>query len=224
METTFLIDKDYKIDATDNTLLQVAGSLDLLRKAEKRAKELISGYLNIRYDLAQIFPTISIWEANNPFATDDRCTHQGRFWLSTVDDNEEKPPADWAAGTYADEAVVYHNSITWVSDTAGNTSEPGTDANWIEVLDPEWVEEDPRHYLIVHYMAVCSLYIIYRKRPMKQIPQHVIDDYDEAMKYLERVSKGDLDPTLPKKEDEDGNTIGSVSFGSRLSAKDYSGW
>lgn len=224
MQTTFLINSDYKVDITDNTLLQVAGSLDLLRKAEKRAQELISGYLNIRYDVSQIFPTIHVWESGFSFDTDARVTHNGRFWKSTIDDNELEPPADWAAGSYAEDAEVYHKEATWVSEVAANTSEPGTDANWTEVLTPEWTEEDPRHFLIVHYMAIISLYIIYRKRPMKQIPENIIDDYDEAIKFLKEVSTGAMDPTLPKNEDEDGNTIGSITYGSRISKKDYDGW
>lgn len=39
---------------------------------------------------------------------------------------------EWAAGTYAVGDFVRHNGLTWVSVVAGNTSEPGTDANWIE--------------------------------------------------------------------------------------------
>lgn len=38
----------------------------------------------------------------------------------------------WAAGTYAEGDIVQHKGLAWVSVVAGNTSEPGTDANWIE--------------------------------------------------------------------------------------------
>ena len=38
----------------------------------------------------------------------------------------------WVAGTYAAGDFVKHKGLAWVSVTGGNTSEPGTDANWVE--------------------------------------------------------------------------------------------
>lgn len=40
------------------------------------------------------------------------------------------------------------------------------------------------------------------------------DRYDRAIAWLRGVQKGDIDPDLPAKEDENGNTAGIIKFGS----------
>lgn len=85
-----------------------------------------------------------------------------------------------------------------------------------------WEEDDPRNPMIVRYMVVMSLYQVYQSLHGKNIPQHIREEYDLAKDWLLRVAKGQLNPKLPKlDENNDGLEDLPVVGGGGLSRQDY---
>lgn len=70
-----------------------------------------------------------------------------------------------------------------------------------------------RNPIIVQFMVDITLYLLHKRINPNQIPTLRMDEYDEAIKWLEMVSKGKLSPDLPELPNDEGNS-GVVSYGS----------
>ena len=68
--------------------------------------------------------------------------------------------------------------------------------------------------LIVMYLIDLALYHMFCALTPRMVPQIRADRYNTAIIWLEKVAAGKLNPDLPLKEDEDGNTNGTSIFGS----------
>ncbi len=73
-------------------------------------------------------------------------------------------------------------------------------------------EGDERNAVVLMYVMDCALYHMCTWLPQKMGYEIRKERYDRAVKWMESVAKGMLNPTLPLKgEDENGNTDESAS-------------
>lgn len=70
-----------------------------------------------------------------------------------------------------------------------------------------------RNKLIVMYTCDCALYHMAASLPQKMGIEIRKDRYERAIKWLEAVQSGKIVPELPYVEDEDGETLGSMTYG-----------
>lgn len=121
----------------------------------------------------------------------------------------------FAIGERAVVIVPDEEPIFYKAKTANTNSAPADNEN-------DWEVEDPRNPMIVRYMVVMSLYQVYQSLHGKNIPQHIREEYDLAKDWLLRVAKGQLNPKLPKlDENNDGLEDLAVVGGGGLSRQDY---
>jgi phage gp36-like protein len=71
-----------------------------------------------------------------------------------------------------------------------------------------------RHPLILLYLIDIVLYHIHSRINPINIPDIRQVRYDNAIEWLKKVSKGEISPDLPTKEDEEGNTATLWKMGS----------
>lgn len=62
-----------------------------------------------------------------------------------------------------------------------------------------------RSRLIVLYMVDIALYHLFSAITPRQVPQIRMDRYDMAIRWLNAVAKGTINPGLPENENADGN-------------------
>ncbi|MEO9475859.1 MAG: hypothetical protein ABJG41_10000 [Cyclobacteriaceae bacterium] len=122
----------------------------------------------------------------------------------------------WTAGqAFVVDERATNGGMFYKAKTAHTNKEPSANPT-------DWEEDDPRNPMIVRYMVVISLYQVYHSLNGKQIPLHIKEEYDLAKDWLLRVTKGQLNPKLPKLDaDEDGDEDSPVVSGGGLSRQDY---
>lgn len=80
-----------------------------------------------------------------------------------------------------------------------------------------------RNALIVMYLIDIALYHMYSAVTPSMVPQIRVDRYNAAMKWLDMVRRGQINPALPPNQDTDGNPTGTSIFGGNTAA-DYGNW
>jgi phage gp36-like protein len=68
-------------------------------------------------------------------------------------------------------------------------------------------EPDPRNAHIVMITIDAAVYHLYTSLAPNKIPQHRSDRYQDVLNWLKDVGKGNAMADLPKKTDDDGNTL-----------------
>lgn len=71
-----------------------------------------------------------------------------------------------------------------------------------------------RNPLIVMYMIDIALYHLFSNITPRNIPQIRIDRYDAAIRWLDKVAQGRINPNLPLNNNEGGDPVGTSIFGS----------
>lgn len=72
---------------------------------------------------------------------------------------------------------------------------------------------DTRNYYIVMLCLDCTLYHLYSSLAPNRIPEHRSQRYEDALKWLMPVSKGQSVANLPRLKDADGVDQGSFRLG-----------
>lgn len=97
--------------------------------------------------------------------------------------------------------VYFDNSGSYIvrkakGDTTGN--EPTDTDHWAA---------DDRHKHLISLMVDITLYRLYYANSPRSCPEHVQRNYDEALRWLEMVAKGKLNPGLPLIAEDPGNPV-----------------
>lgn len=71
-----------------------------------------------------------------------------------------------------------------------------------------------RNNVIVMYLVDMLLYHLHARVSPRNISQHRVDRYNNALDYLRMATTGDIMPDLPLKTDEDGNHDNRIKYGS----------
>lgn len=72
-----------------------------------------------------------------------------------------------------------------------------------------------RNSWIIKCVIVITLYNLYQQTGMKDIPEHRVSEYDDVIKWLEKVGAGVIPTTLPEKTGETGEFEGDFRLNSR---------
>jgi phage gp36-like protein len=107
------------------------------------------------------------------------------------------------AVTYAVNDVVRYNDLLYVCKLASTNNLP-TNANY-------WEQRDMRSQLILMYLVDIALYHLHSRIMLNNIPQLRIIRYEQAISWLEAVSKGKLSPDLPIVENTLPNSFKFIS-------------
>jgi hypothetical protein len=78
----------------------------------------------------------------------------------------------------------------------------------------EWKKDDPRNPHMVILCTYITLYNAHMATSPDSIPSLRVENRDLAIKYLEKVAEGKLQPDLPKQEEE--TQTGQVLYGSNI--------
>lgn len=71
-----------------------------------------------------------------------------------------------------------------------------------------------RYNLLIWWLVVISLYNLYKRLPKRQIPDHRVDDYKEAITNLERIADQKQGLPIKRRLDTDGNDELQFRWGS----------
>lgn len=113
-----------------------------------------------------------------------------------------------------EELTGYTNGIRLKSETAAQAEMESYLRDRYKVEDIFSDAGDDRNPLIVMYLIDMALYHLFSAITPRQVPQIRMDRYDAAINWLKAVASGKLNPALPLREDDNGNTIGTTVFGS----------
>lgn len=112
------------------------------------------------------------------------------------------------------ELTGYTNGIRLKSETAAQAEMESYLRDRYKVEDIFSDAGDDRNPLIVMYLIDIALYHLFSAITPRQVPQIRMDRYDAAINWLKAVAAGKLNPALPLREDDNGNTICTTVFGS----------
>jgi phage gp36-like protein len=169
----FLHPQDYKpyirAEIKEDILLD---QTEIIRQVEQAAQAQMESYLSGRYDTSKIFIPVLTWNDETNYSA-------GAYVYA---ENE--------AGT----GLVFKASVN-VTAGSGNP--------WDNIEDPTpanivWEIEDPRNPVIVLKMIYMTLYHGHKALPGNRIPQLRIDDYSDAIRWLEKIAEGKINPILPE--------------------------
>jgi hypothetical protein len=108
-----------------------------------------------------------------------------------------------AVVTYAVGNVVRYNDLLYVCKLASTNNLP-TNTTY-------WEQEDTRNLLILMYLVDIALYHPHSRIMLNNVPQMRIIRYEQAISWLEAVSKGKLSPDLPTLPDTLPNNFKMIS-------------
>lgn len=233
----YLIENDIRILLTQRDLDIVMEKStdedgeDFLLQRQSFAIEFVKSKLQHRFDPAQIFIDVNIFDVAATYALDDLIYYEADAW-------------DIAITYSADDRISYQNDI-YSSDAGGNTGNLPTDTNfWTKVVRnkqyfknilagsgvlPEitasWTLGDTRDQLIYTYTVTIAAYELFKKVQPNMIPDWLISSRDEAVTHLDRISRGLDTVLLPLYLDIDGDpddTKGQeIDYAFKYTAQDY---
>lgn len=123
------------------------------------------------------------------------------------------PIYEWISSQeYKVHDIVQRDGIFYTALHVNTDSLPADNPN-------NWKAGDPRSPIIVRWMVVIVLYQVYQALHGYQIPEHRVQEYDLARKWLKMAASGEIDPLLPKPNEDD--TTKSIVSGGGLTRKDY---
>lgn len=154
----------------------------LRRQVELSAQSQMESYLSGRYDTSKIFVPILTWDADKGYSA-----------------------SSYAYAENEDDIGAIFKALINVPTNGVNPWENIVDTTPANVV---WSMEDPRNPVVVLHLVYLSLYHGHKALPGNRIPQLRIDDYEHAIRWLEKVSEGKLNPILPEAIVE-GNSIAS---------------
>lgn len=109
---------------------------------------------------------------------------------------EWKPATEFVEDQYCSKNDVIYRALR---DNTGQAPGP-TNAD-------DWEEEDPRDMLLVIHCVSITVYHLLKSSNPRKISQDVMDNYHEAIDWMDDVMKGRENPLLPLIEEPDGMDI-----------------
>lgn len=222
-----LLERDYNIlveKATDQD------GLDFLTQRQQFAIDFVKSKIQHRYDPAQIFLDVNVFDISAAYAEDDLIYYEEAAYSSTT-------------GYVIDDRVSYQNFI-YVNIQAGTGNLP-TDTNyWTKVIRnkqyyntilagtgvyPEVTTSftlgDTRHQLILTYTITIAAYELFKKVQPTMIPNWLISSRDEAVEHLNRIARGldtvQLPLYLDVNGDPDDEKGQEISYAFKYDTQDY---
>lgn len=140
---------------------------------------------------------------------------------------------------YITEADLYDNSYKRLIDESIGDAEDGhsvIDSNELKAIgmattymqgrydtDKIFHPDNPiRNELLADIISKITLYNIFRRNAARKVTQDVKDNYDWAMKELQRINAGTSKPGgLPVPEDSSGNPISNSMWGNTSNRDNY---
>lgn len=91
-----------------------------------------------------------------------------------------------------------------------------------EAGEPPVYSSPIRHELLIEIIAKITLYNIFRRNAARKVPEDVKEDFDWAIKELERIRNGSIQlPDLPPFIDDDGNSNSNTMWGNNTNPDYY---
>lgn len=202
----YLIENDIRILLTQrdiDILLEVStdeDGQDFLLQRQSFAIDFVKSKLQHRFDPAQIFIDVNIFDAAATYAVDDLIYYEEVAWILGT---------SYTAGN----RISYQNDI-YETIQATSTELPTNASFWTKIIRnkqyfanilagsgvlPEistsWTLGDTRHQLIYTYTVTIAAYELFKKVQPNMIPDWLISSRDEAVTHLDRISRG-LDTVL----------------------------
>lgn len=224
----YLIAKDYdKLIKKDNLSQITENIAAVLTDAEDAALAEVKSYLEHRYDIASIFKATDAYAAGARYFPGDRAT------ITTGTGDAAVTDIYYIIGNIynyrknydKDTEVIFRNvRYKALLDVPKQTS-PLNTTYWkyvaavtaVTAISPtdtgqtKWQKGDNRNAQIVLYIVDIILYHIHSRINPRQVPELRGIRYTEAVKWLDKVSKGSVTADLPVIEPKQG---GSIRWGS----------
>ncbi|MBK6611856.1 MAG: DUF1320 family protein [Sphingobacteriales bacterium] len=200
----FLFPEDYTAQIRAdilNTIIET--DFNKLRTAELASIGEMSSYLSSRYNAQEIFFNIPNWNDTNPYKKDQVVYHNTAIYIALKDNSNTTPPNNYNNTTnYAINDIVYwQNTYKCIVATTGN--EP-TDPNyWQLVTEPAWEQRDPRHPSVVMFLIDMVLYHLHSRISPRNVPDIRAERYDAAITWLKMIAKEQINPALPKPQNNE---------------------
>lgn len=200
----FVIETDWDMQIRASVLAAVKNSQAALEDSIDTAISEMGSYLRGKYLVSKIFAPIYTWDPLLTYPQDTRIvfTVSTAFFALTdyaegdlvvynsiiYQANQEHEAGAWNAAHFT--ALCPNNSLFYV--IAANST-----AGFLPVEEDEFTPGDTRDPLILTYCKDIALYHIHSNISPNNIPQLRKDRYDQAIKWLDRVSKDMLTLDLP---------------------------
>lgn len=186
--------------------------------------------------------TASEWMANRHYAIGDVVKFEGGFYAVVQEDADgetQEGGIDWSNDPEVSDAYgligKYDEGYDYSVDSFdyvvydGVVYEPVLNPNAEELEENvNMVQDDPRNYNLVNYMAAISIYYLNALIAPTQIPQSRIDMFEEAMCWIESAAKMKLDPHIKRKFDRETHTPkddwAMASFETNAATQIHSPW
>lgn len=207
---SFLRPHDYYHLIQQDNLQKLTQQNDQVRtEAELAAQAEVESYLRYKYDMAKVFPDVTKWTVGSSWDTGE---------LASVEATTQ-----WVSGnTYQSGDLVYHNvdgteKVFKANTTTSTTTEPQNSGDFDEVgirnaiyesqtdgntnfpASADWKQKDPRSRQIKMYLIDVTLYHIHSRLQPRFIPELRIQRRDDAVKWLEKIAKGEITANLPRR-------------------------
>lgn len=208
----FLVKYDFQTLIDEDNLNEVIDNDNrLLNDAIDAAVEEAAGYIRHRYDFDQVFRVVKTFSIAIEYAVNDRI-----YWTETAYSN---------AATYSTGDRVSQNDKIYQANQDITTPEDFTPSRWTELADDNsfytcievstgnlptnttyFTAGDNRNPKVKEIVIDITLYNIHSKTSPRNIPDVRRVRYDgfgnkneseNAIRYLEKVQKGQITPDLP---------------------------
>lgn len=203
----FIIESDWEVQIRSAVLNVVQGSADALADAIDTAISEASSYLRGKYDVAKIFAAVYTWDAAKSYPLNTRIVFTA--------------PAFSASSTYLEDALVVYASKIYQAKTA-LAAGAWNASNWDYVADNyshfyvvvanstagylptsvEYAAGDTRDAILLTYTKDIALYHAHSPIASQNVPANRQKRYDDAVKWLDKVSTDKLNPNLPLADSE----------------------
>lgn len=213
----FLTNADYDRQIKSDNLQQIISSDQVvLEETEDAAILEIEGYLS-RYDIDVIFAQFLDFDLSATFSVGDRIIYTEEEYSDT---------ASYTAGDRVSESGTIYSAIA--TPTVG----PFILAEWTAIIadglkfyaieettgnfpedDANWTQGDNRNKLLIRHLIDIVVYELHARINPRNVPVIRIDRHDQAIEWLDAVSKGKISTRLPLKVDEDGESVKSIRWG-----------
>lgn len=232
----YLIENDIRIllpQRDIDILLEVStdeDGQDFLVQRQQFAQDFISSKIQHRFDPAQIFLDVNIFDFTAIYVVNDLIFYEEMAWILGT--------AYVIGNRVSYQNFIYQNILGTSTELPTNT------ANWTKIIRnkqyfdtilagtgvfPEittsFTEGDTRHQLIYTYAVVIASYELFKKVQPNMIPDWLISSRDEAVTHLDRISRGLDTVNLPLYLDVNGDpddTIGQeIDYDFKYTSQDY---
>lgn len=201
----FLIRQDFYFQAKPYVLDDIAENFYAFRTADNEARAKVEGYLNARYDTAQIFIDLLPFSSLSAYQVDD---------YAVFETKQYDVAAAYAVGELVESQYQLYKCIqagtgNAITDTAYFTKFEGlpifkciqASTGNLPTDTAYFVQSDPRYPLVVNYCRVVALYELYAILEPDQINESRKERFDQVIDEMKMIARQLINPNLPEPED-----------------------